>query len=120
MDVFFLQWDMIFFRNLGMHKNRARMMFAGVQTYATVLFLLICFFCLKDPLPYGDVLVKWVLEVKGSEADGQRVSVPLRGCVGQILPIRLLDPKSAEWFPSPCGDVLVKSLRYMKFPRTER
>lgn len=35
------------------------MMFAGVQTYATVLFLLICFFCLKDPLPYGDVLVKF-------------------------------------------------------------
>ena len=59
------------------------MIFAGLQTYATVLFLLICFFCLKDSFPYGDMLVKSLLQVPA---------------VAEKIPA----------FPSPCGDVLVK------------
>ena len=59
------------------------MIFVGLQTYATVLFLLICFFCLKDSFPYGDMLVKSVEEFSNAVAN-YGVSVPLRGCVGQI------------------------------------
>ncbi len=73
---------MIFFRNLGMHKNRA--------AHDVCRSADIC-----DRPIFIDMLLLF-----------ERF-VPLRGCVGQISPSdgRCL-PRAG--FPSPCGDVLVK------------
>ena len=115
MDVFFLQWDMIFFRNLGMHKNRAAhdvCRSADICDRPIFIDMLLLFErfvplrgcvgqispsdgrCLPRagfPSPCGDVLVKYGLSADGLLHQAELVSVPLRGCVGQIHSIQILD-----------------------------